>query len=116
MGLIPLTPEKYSKMKSSTEKFSQRKLAENIVMSHTVLNEILNGRRSLTTTTAFLFEEALGVPAALLLRIQLRYDMQMAKSGKKLIDWILSEKTAVLWPETLPYNESDVPALRSYLS
>ena len=48
------------------------------------------------TTTAFLFEAVLGVPAALLLRIQLRYDMQMAKSKKKLIDWILSEKTDVL--------------------
>lgn len=95
-GAYPSLPGEVLKDEIEYRKISQRKLAENIVMSHTALNEILNGRRSLTTTTAFLFEAALGVPAALLLRIQLRYDMQMAKSGKKLIDWILSEKTDVL--------------------
>lgn len=95
-GAYPSHPGEVLKDEIEYRKISQRKLTENIVMSHTALNEILNGRRSLTTTTAFLFEAALGVSAALLLRIQLRYDMQMAKSEKKLIDWILSEKTAVL--------------------
>jgi plasmid maintenance system antidote protein VapI len=38
----------------------------------------------MSTTSAYLFEAALGVPAAMLLNIQLRYDMQVAKSDPAL--------------------------------
>ena len=89
-GAYPTHPGEVLKDEIEYRKISQRKLAENIGMSHTALNEILNGRRPITTTTAYLFEAALGVPAALLLRIQLRYDMQMVKSDKKLLDRLAS--------------------------
>ncbi len=117
-GAYPTHPGEVIKDEIEYRKISQRKLAENIGMSHTALNEILNGHRSLTTTTAFLFEAALGVPAALLLRIQLRYDMQMAKSDKKLLDRLASIKriAAVLRPEALPCNGRDVSTSRSFLS
>ncbi len=91
-GAYPTHPGEVLKEEIEYRKISQRKLAESIGMSHTALNEILNSRRSITTTTAYLFEAALGVPAALLLRIQLRYDMQMAKSDKKLLDRLASVK------------------------
>ena len=91
-GAYPTHPGEVLKEEIEYRNISQRRLAESIGMSHTALNEILNGRRSLTTTTAYLFEAALGVPAALLLRIQLRYDMQMAKSDKKLLDRLASIK------------------------
>jgi plasmid maintenance system antidote protein VapI len=38
-----------------------------------------------STTSAYLFEAALGIPAAMLLKIQMQYDMQMAESDKNLL-------------------------------
>lgn len=89
-GFYPTHPGEVLKDEIEYRKISQRKLAAEIGMSHTALNEILNARRPVTTTTAYLFEAALGVPAASLLHIQLRYDMQMAKTDKKLLDRLAS--------------------------
>lgn len=44
-----------------------------------MLNDILNCHRSLTTSTALLFEAALGIDAGLLMRMQLDYNLQTAK-------------------------------------
>lgn len=85
-GFYATHPGEVLKDEIEYRNISQRKLASEIGMSHTALNEILNARRAVTTTTAYLFEAALGVPADSLLRIQLKYDMQMAKSDKKLLD------------------------------
>lgn len=71
-------------------KLSQRRLAADMGMSHTALNEILNAKRSVTTTSAYLFEAALGISAEMLLRIQMRYDMQMAQSDKRLLSRLAS--------------------------
>lgn len=65
---------------------SQRKFADSIGMGYTVLNEILNGRRSITTTTALIFEAALDLPADSLMRLQLKYDMQTARKNPTLVD------------------------------
>jgi addiction module HigA family antidote len=63
---------------------SQRNIARQMGVSPTVINEILNGRRPLTETNAMLFEAALGVPADSLMRIQLKYNMQVVRGDKKL--------------------------------
>ena len=42
---------------------SQRKLAESMGLTYSVVNEILNGHRPLTARTALMFEAALDVPA-----------------------------------------------------
>ena len=91
-GFYPTHPGEVLKDEIEYRKISQRQLAAEIGMSHTALNEILNARRPITTTTAYLFEAALGVPADSLLRLQLRYDIQMAKSDKKLLDRLASIK------------------------
>lgn len=91
-GFYPTHPGEVLKDEIEYRKISQRKLAQEIGMSYTALNEILNARRPVTTTTAYLFEAALGVSAATLLRIQLRYDMQMARKDKKLLDRLASIK------------------------
>ena len=49
---------------------SQRKLAEDMGIRYTVLNEILNGHRPLTEKTALLFEAALGIDSEPLMRLQ----------------------------------------------
>ena len=61
----------------------QKSLAEQMGIPYTALNDILNSRRSLTATTAMLFEAAMGVSAGLLMRMQLDYNMQVARMDKK---------------------------------
>jgi len=55
-------------------------------MSYTVLNEILNSRRPLTGANTLLFEAALDVEADTLMRLQLKYNMQIVRKDKKLIE------------------------------
>jgi len=45
----------------------------------------LNGQRPLTPASALMFEAALGVEADTLMRIQLKYNMQVARNDKKII-------------------------------
>ena len=61
----------------------QKSLAEQMGIPYTALNDILNSRRPLTATTAMLFEAAMGVSAGLLMRMQLDYNMQVARMDKK---------------------------------
>ena len=63
---------------------SQRRFAESTGMGYTVLNEILNGHRPLTTSSALMLEAALGVPAEALMRLQLKYNIQQARTDKTL--------------------------------
>jgi len=63
---------------------SQREFAENIDMAYSVLNELLNGRRPLSTTSALMFEAALDIPAEPLMELQLKYNMQVARKDDKL--------------------------------
>ena len=55
---------------------SQCKLAEQMGIAYSALNEILNGRRPLTEKTALLFEAALGVDAEPLLSLQTRFNIR----------------------------------------
>lgn len=62
-------------------------------VSPTLLNEILNGKRSVSTEYALLFEAALGIDAEVWIRQQARYDMQMAKPIPLFWrDWPILEK------------------------
>lgn len=65
---------------------SQRKLAENMGIRYTVLNEILNGHRPLTEKTALLFEAALGIDSEPLMRLQTKYNMQTIKQDKTFME------------------------------
>ena len=63
---------------------SQRSLAKQMDVSYSVLNEILNGKRPVTTQYALLLEAALGIDAGFFVRMQADYDMQIAKKDKQL--------------------------------
>lgn len=65
---------------------SQRKLAAQMGISPTLLNEILNGKRAVSTEYALLFEAALGIDAEIWIRLQADYDMQVAKSNKSFME------------------------------
>ena len=56
-------------------------LAEEIGMPISVIDEILNGKRAVSTEFALLLEVALGIEADLWLRLQSDYDKQVAKSN-----------------------------------
>ncbi|MBQ6772217.1 MAG: HigA family addiction module antidote protein [Bacteroidales bacterium] len=65
---------------------SQRSLAREMGISYSVLNEVLNGKRSLNPTLALMMEAALGVDAAPLLAMQNEYDMMMAERNESFME------------------------------
>lgn len=65
---------------------SQRKLASEMGIRYTVLNEILNGHRPLTEKTALLFEAALGVDSEPLMRLQTKYNMLTIKQDSSFME------------------------------
>ena len=78
----PIHPGELLKEEIESRGLSQKKLAERMGMSYTVLNEILNCKRAVTTEYALLFEAALGIEAGMWIRIQADYNMQVAKQNK----------------------------------
>jgi addiction module HigA family antidote len=85
-GFLPTHPGEILKDEIESRGISQRKLAAQMGMSYSVVNEILNERRPLTESNALLFEAALGVEADTLMRLQLKYNMQTVRQDKKLIN------------------------------
>jgi addiction module HigA family antidote len=77
---------------------AQKKLAAQMGVSYTVLNEILNAKRPVSAEYALLIEAALGVDAETLTNMQSRYNMQMARQNKKLLERFteIRKLTAVL--------------------
>jgi len=84
-GFCPTHPGEILKDEIESQGISQRKLAVETNMSYTALNEILNARRPLTENNALVFEAALGVEADTLMRLQLKYNMQIARQDKTLL-------------------------------
>ena len=81
----PIHPGEILKDEIEYRKISQRKLAEQMGVSYTVLNEILNCKRSVNTEFALFIEAALGLEADTLLRMQSSYNIQLAKQNKTII-------------------------------
>jgi len=77
-GFSPTHPGEVLKDEIEYRKLSQSRLAKQMGMSYKILNDILNERRPVTTTTAMMFEAALGIPAYSLINIQTAYNLQVA--------------------------------------
>ena len=80
----PTHPGEILKEEIEYRGISQKKLAEQIGISYTMLNEILNAKRPVTETMALYFEAALGIEAEMLPNMQTRYNMQTARKDSKL--------------------------------
>lgn len=65
-------------------KISQKKFSEVLGIPYTMLNEILNGKRSVTSDFALMAEAALGINPELLINMQSRYDMVLAREKRGL--------------------------------
>ena len=83
-GFTPTHPGEVLKDEIEYRKLSQTRLAKQMGISYKILNDILNERRPVTTTTAMMFEAALGIPAYSLINIQTKYNMQVAQTDSKL--------------------------------
>ncbi len=59
---------------------SQAKLAHQLGVSPSLLNEVINGKRAVNTELALMLEAALGIAAHIWLDLQADYNMQMVKS------------------------------------
>ena len=86
----PIHPGEVLKDEIEYRGISQRKLAEQIGISYKVINDILNGRRPITTNTSLLLEAALGYPAHILTGMQMDYNMQTAKNDKSFMERLAS--------------------------
>ena len=64
---------------------TQKELAQQMGVSYTVFNEILNGKRPVTTEYALLLEAALGINANIWIGLQTEYNMQKAKQDKSFM-------------------------------
>ncbi len=76
---------------------TQKNFAKAISVSYTMLNEILNGKRPITTDFAILIEAALGSPAEHWLNMQSRYNLQTAKSKDSVISRFKSIRAVTQW-------------------
>ena len=61
-------------------------IAKEMGVSYTVLKEILNAKRPLSTEYAMLIEAVLDLDAEPLLRMQTCYNLQMAKRDNKFME------------------------------
>lgn len=80
----PIHPGEMLKDELEARGMSQRKFAGLIGMPYTAFNEIINGKRPITTDTALKIEAATGIAANIWRGLQSDYDMQTARRDGKL--------------------------------
>ena len=85
MSSMLIHPGEMLKDEIEARGITQKDLSKRMGVSYTVFNEILNGKRPITTEYALLLEAALGIDARIWLRLQADYNMQKAKSDKSFI-------------------------------
>lgn len=82
---IPTHPGDVLKEEIESRNISQKKFSELLGIPYIQLNEILNGRRAVTTDFALVIEAALGINPEMLINMQKRYDMALARQKPALI-------------------------------
>jgi addiction module HigA family antidote len=80
----PIHPGEILKEEIEYRGISQGKLAAQMGMPYKMPNNILNEHRPLTSTTAMLFEAALGIPADMLIGMQTDYNMRIINKTNPL--------------------------------
>ncbi len=86
VGYTPTHPGEVLKDEIEYRGISQRSLAERMGMPYRALNDVLAGRRPLTTNAAMMFEAALDVPADSLMRLQLKYNLYKASNDRSFME------------------------------
>lgn len=81
---MPIHPGEILKDELEARRVSQRKFAATIGVSYSVLNEVVNGKRPITTEYALKIEAATNIPAYIWVNMQAAYNMQTARRDSKL--------------------------------
>ena len=81
----PVHPGELLKDELEYRHVSQKTVAKQLGIPYTAFNEILNGKRPVTTDFAMFMEAALGIPAYILVGMQTDYNLQVARNDKKII-------------------------------
>ncbi len=89
---IPTHPGDVLKEELESRNISQRKFAELINVPYTQLNEILNGKRPVSTDFALMMEASLGINPELLINMQNRYNMAIARRKPSLNERLMMIK------------------------
>jgi len=84
----PVHPGTLLKEEIEYRGISQKQLARQMSVSYTVLNEILNGKRPISTDYALYIEAALGIDAQLWIQMQADYNLQVAKNDNNVLKHI----------------------------
>nr|WP_288281388.1 HigA family addiction module antitoxin [uncultured Prevotella sp.] len=82
---ILIHPGEMIKDEIAARGLTQKDLAKQMGVSYTVFNEILNGKRPVTTEYALLLEAALGTDANIWLGLQADYNMQKMKQDRSFM-------------------------------
>lgn len=82
----PIHPGEMIKDEIEYRGISQKELAAEIGIPASVLNAVLNGKRAVTTEYALLFEAALGIDAAIWIKMQSAYNLHTAKSNPTFME------------------------------
>ena len=82
---IPIHPGEMIKDEIEARGLTQKALATQMGVSYTVFNEILNGKRPVTTQYALMLEVALDIPANIWIRTQADYDLQTARMDSSFL-------------------------------
>ncbi len=85
----PVHPGTLLKEEIEYRGISQKQLAQQMCVSYSVLNEILNGKRPVSIEYALYLEAVLGIDAQLWIQMQADYNLQVAKSDKSIKRHIL---------------------------
>lgn len=85
MNRITTHPGDVLKEELEARGISQKIFAEVLSVPYTQLNEILNGKRPVTTDFALMMEAALGINPVLLINMQARYNISVARQKKPLL-------------------------------
>jgi len=88
----PYHPGELLKEELECRHISQRSLAKQLGVPYTAFNEVLNGKRPVSSDLALLLEALLGVSAGLLVRMQTDYNLQVATQDKTLAERIAKVK------------------------
>ena len=94
MNRITTHPGAILKEELEAREISQKKFSELLSIPYTRLNEILNGKRPVTTEFALMVEAALGINPELLINMQTRYNMSVAKQKKIFLARLIDIKKA----------------------
>ena len=82
----PTHPGEVLREEIESRGITQTKLANEIGIRVSLLNELINGKRDFTIEYSMLIEAALGIDAAFWMRMQLGYNLQMAKHNKSFME------------------------------